>query len=345
MISPQDLEDQIQTLCVFKQANILRVAAADVTGMLQLMRASDHLTEIAETVLNEVVELSWHHLTTKHGAPACRINDTPIDRGFAVIAYGKLGGIELGYASDLDLVFLHAGTKGQTDGGKPSIDNAYFFSRLGQRVIHMLTTHTTAGMLYEPDMRLRPSGKAGPLVIHIEGFKDYQMHNAWTWEHQALVRARPIIGETRMMKRFNQIRSTVLSLPRKQSKLRKEIVDMRNRLRKEQSTSDPSIFDLKQDTGGIVDIEFLVQYLVLLKAYEHNELSKWTDNVRILDTLSETGVLKDRTARLIKDAFLTYRAAVHALNLQEKQAVVPASRFRRLRETVQGIWDDVIGPA
>ena len=345
MTSPRDLEDQIQTLCVYKQTNILRVAAADVTGMLQLMRTSDHLTEIAEIILNEVVELSWHYLATKHGLPTCQIDNKTIDRGFAVIAYGKLGGIELGYASDLDLVFLHAGIRGQTNGKENPIDNAHFFSRLGQRVIHMLTAHTAAGILYEPDMRLRPSGKAGPLVSHIEGFKDYQMNNAWTWEHQALVRARPVIGEPRMMKQFNQIRAAVLSLPRKKSKLRKEIVDMRKRLRKEQSKSEPGFFDLKQDTGGIVDIEFLVQYLVLQRSYEHNKLLQWTDNVRILETLSETGVLKDHTAQLIKDAFLTYRAAVHQLNLQEKPAIVPASRFRSLRETVEGIWNDVIGPA
>ena len=343
MAPSKDLEDQIQTLCVYKQSNILRVAAADVTGTLHLMRTSDHLTEIAETILHEVVELSWQHLTIKHGVPTCRIGDKTIDRGFAVIAYGKLGGIELGYASDLDLVFLHAGTEGQTNGNEAPIDNAYFFSRLGQRVIHMLTAHTAAGVLYEPDMRLRPSGKAGPLVIHIEGFNDYQMNNAWTWEHQALVRARPIIGETRMMKQFSQIRNAVLSLPRKKSKLRKEIIDMRERLRNEQSRSEPGFFDLKQDTGGIVDIEFLVQYLVLLKSYEHNELSKWTDNVRILETLSATGVLETRAAQLIKDAYLSYRSAVHELNLQEKQAVVPAARFRSLRERVKGIWNDVMG--
>jgi glutamate-ammonia-ligase adenylyltransferase len=302
------------------------------------MRTSDHLTEIAETVLNEVVDLSWNHLVTKHGTPTCQLEKKKPDRGFVVIAYGKLGGIELGYSSDLDLVFLHAGTKGQTHEGKFPIDNTLFFSRLGQRVVHVLTAHTAAGMLYEPDMRLRPSGKAGPLVVHIEGFKDYQINKAWTWEHQALVRARPTSGGSQMVKQFNEIRKTVLKLSRVKSKLQYEITDMRERLRKEQLRSEPGFFDLKQDTGGIVDIEFLVQYLVLLNSSEYTELVKWTDNVRILETLSETGILKDHAAEILKEAFLTYRAAVHKLNLQERPTMVPVSKFRSLREEVEKIW-------
>ena len=340
LIPSVDLEVKIQELCIFKQANILRVAAADVTGAVPLMRTSDHLSEIAETVLNKVVDLSWDHLAQRHGTPNCQLDDERIERGFAVIAYGKLGGFELGYGSDLDLVFLHAGTQGQTRGGKYPIDNAQFFARLGQRVVHILTAHTPAGVLYQPDMRLRPSGSSGILVSHIQGFKEYQINKAWTWEHQAIIKARPISGDLEMAKRFEQIRNQVLARPRIMSKLQKEVVDMRDRMRRELSTHEPEIFDLKQDTGGIVDIEFLVQYLVLLKSSEYNELTRWTDTVRLLETLNQTGIMEAHIAHLLKEAYLTYRASVHQLSLQEKPAKVPENKFRSLRKKVHEIWNE-----
>jgi glutamate-ammonia-ligase adenylyltransferase len=162
-----DLEVQIEELCIFKQVNVLRVAAADVSGRLPLMRVSDYLSDIAEVVINAVVDLAWQHLVERHGTPVCRLNGAPCDRGFAVIAYGKLGGLELGYGSDLDLVFLHAGIDGQTNGGPRPIDNAQFFNRLGQRVIHILTSHTRAGRAYDIDTRLRASGISGILVQHV----------------------------------------------------------------------------------------------------------------------------------------------------------------------------------
>ena len=342
LASSQDFEHQIQELCIFKQVNTLRVAAADVTGALTLMRTSDHLTEIAETVLNEVVELSWNHLIEKHGAPTCQMDGMEIGRGFSVIAYGKLGGIELSYGSDLDMVFLHAGTQGQTHEGKLPMDNHQFFARLGQRVIHILTTHTAVGKLYEPDMRLRPSGSSGILVSHIEGFKDYQTNKAWTWEHQALIKARPISGDINMAKRFEQIRNEILARPRIKAQLKQDVIDMRERMRKELSSTDPGLFDIKQDSGGIVDIEFLVQYLVLLRSCEYKELLKWTDIVRLLETLKETGIINDQVAHILKVAYLTYRSAVHQFSLQEKPAKTPEKKFRGTRENVRQIWKDIM---
>ena len=338
LIPCADLEVKIQELCIFKQANILRVAAADVTGAVPLMRTSDHLTEIAETVLNKVVDLSWEHLVQRHGTPTCQLDGESIGKGFAVIAYGKLGGFELGYGSDLDLVFLHAGIQGQTRGGKYPIDTAQYFARLGQRVVHILTAHTPSGVLYQPDMRLRPSGSAGILVSHIQGFKEYQLNNAWTWEHQAIIKARPISGNIRMAARFEQIRKQVLIQPRIMNKLKQEVVEMRDRMRRELSNPQPELFDLKQGAGGIVDIEFLVQYLVLLNASEYNELTRWTDTVRLLETLNQTGIIDADIAYLLKEAYLTYRAAVHRLNLQEKPAKVPEDKFADLRENVEKIW-------
>ena len=338
VVPPEDLEYQIQELCIFKQINMLRVGAADVTGSIKLMKTSDHLTEIAETIVDKVLESAWNHLIKKYGTPDCEIDGKKIERGFVVIAYGKLGGIELGYGSDLDLVFLHAGTRGQTHGGMRPVDNAQFFVLLGQRVIHILTAHTSAGALYETDIRLRPSGSSGILVTHIEAFRDYQTNKAWTWEHQALVRARAISGNLYLSKYFEQIRKDTIARPRTEAKLKEEVRDMRERMRKENLRAKPELFDLKQDTGGIVDIEFLVQYLVLLNSYKHNELLKWTDNVRLLQTLAETGVIDKHTAHLLKDAYLSYRKAVHSLNLQEKPALIPENQFDALRKQIIKIW-------
>jgi len=337
-VPSQDLEYQIEELCIFKQINVLRVAAADVSGVLPLMRVSDHLSAIAETILAQVTELAWDHLIEKHGLPKCVLGNTPCERGFAVIAYGKLGGLELGYGSDLDLVFLHTGTDGQTRGGSRPIDNAQFFNRLGQRVIHILTSHTRAGRVYEIDMRLRPSGSSGILVSHIDAFEEYQLKDSWTWEHQALIKARPICGEKVIVDRFARIRGEVLRRSRRKIKLCQEVAEMRERMRRELLKPEKAIFDLKQDSGGIVDIEFLVQYLVLLKSHRYPDLLKWTDNVRLLQTLIENGVMDEYTAHLLKHAYLIYRAAAHQLSLQEKPARVPAEKFSRLRQRVEEIW-------
>ena len=337
-VPTDDLEYQIEQLCIFKQINVLRVAAADVTGTLPLMRVSDYLSEIAESILSEVVELAWNHLVSKHGTPICRMGSQGCGKGFVVIAYGKLGGLELGYGSDLDLVFLHAGTGEQTRGKEKGIDSAQFFNRLGQRVIHILTSHTRAGKAYEIDMRLRPSGSSGTLVSHIEAFGNYQFEDAWTWEHQALIRARPICGDGILANKFETIRKQVLARPRVQQKLSAEVVDMRERMRKELMKPEKGVFDLKQDTGAMVDIEFLVQYLVLLNSQKYAGLLKWTDNVRLIQALIETGSMDEITAHVLKHAYLIYRAAAHQLSLQEKPAKVPRVKFHRLQGRVEEIW-------
>jgi glutamate-ammonia-ligase adenylyltransferase len=334
-----DLEAQIEALCIFKQINVLRVAAADVSGRLPLMRVSDYLSDIAEVAINAVVDLAWRHLVARHGLPDSRLQGTSCERGFGVIAYGKLGGLELGYGSDLDLVFLHAGADGQTHGGPQPIDNAQFFNRLGQRVIHLLTSHTRAGRVYEIDMRLRPSGISGILVQHVEAFRDYQLNEAWTWEHQALIKARPVCGERLITARFEAIRAEVLSRRRVQAKLHGEVAEMRARMRAEAHRPEPGVFDLKQGPGGIVDIEFLVQYLVLRHAHRYPELVRWTDNVRLIQTLIGSAVLNEYKAHVLKHAYLIYRAAAHQLSLQEKPARVPAEKFERLQQRIRQIWE------
>jgi [glutamine synthetase] adenylyltransferase / [glutamine synthetase]-adenylyl-L-tyrosine phosphorylase len=337
-IPPDDFEHQIEALRIFKQTNVLRVAASDITSVLPLMRVSDHLSDIAEVVLDEVVTLSWDHLVAKHGAPACLLNDQQCRRGFAVIAYGKLGGLELGYQSDLDLVFLHAAAPGQTQGSPRPIDNAQLFARLGQRVLHILTAHTPAGILYETDMRLRPSGDSGLLVSHIEGFRQYQRDEAWTWEHQALIRARAISGDAQLCSRFRQIRREILTRPRDAVRLRRDVAAMRQKLRAAQKAGEDEAFAIKEDPGGIMDIEFLVQYLILRHAHRHPDITRWTDNVRQLQDLSRHGIIDQQTAFGLRRAYLILRATSHRLNLRGLPARVEKDHLQGLRNFVQRCW-------
>ncbi len=337
-IDRDDLELLMETLRIFKQVNVLRVASADITDAIPLMRVSDHLTEIAETVVQKTVDIAWDHLTRVHGIPECRLAGESCRRGFAVIAYGKLGGIELGYDSDLDLVFLHAGSGAETLGGSRPMDTTSFFARLGQRLVHMLTTQTPAGILYETDMRLRPSGGAGLLVSQADAFAEYQQKSARTWEHQALVRARPIAGDPILFIFFNRLRKSILEIPRDPEILRRDVADMRRRMSAELLRAKPGEFDLKLSPGGIVDIEFLVQYFVLRYAHEHPMLSKWSDNVRIIGVLGKTGILSDRETYLLRKAYLVYRTAGHRKNLQKQPAVVGENRFRFLRRFVVHLW-------
>ena len=337
-IPSDDVEYQIETLCIFKQTNVLRVAAADVTGVLPIMKVSDHLTDIAETVLGAVLKLAWAHLVSKHGLPAGCIENTIASSGFLVVGYGKLGGIEMGYRSDVDLVFLHTYSQGMTQGPN-SIDNGYFYARLGQRIVHLLTTHTRAGVIYETDMRLRPSGNSGPLVSEINGFFDYQMKEGWTWEQQALVRARPICGDPELARRFNHIRQNVLSQSKDPKQLKQDVISMRNRMRNERATASKDVFDFKDDPGGIIDIEFLVQYLVLAYSNRYKNLLTWTDNVRLLDTLSENKLLTSNDAQDLKNTYLVFRSAIHKCNLQEIPPKAPIDQFCALRENVIKNWE------
>jgi glutamate-ammonia-ligase adenylyltransferase len=342
-----DLEYQMEILRIFKQVNVLRVAASDITHVLPLMKVSDHLTDIAEVILDRVVSICWRNLNHRYGTPVCNLDKESCDQGFVVVGYGKLGGLELGYGSDLDLVFLHAAQTGETQGGPRPIDNTQFFGRLGQRVLHMLTTHTSAGIIYEADMRLRPSGDSGMLVSHLEGFRDYQHNDAWTWEHQALIRARAISGDKALQDRFAQIRREVLTLKRDENRLRKEVSEMRARLREQASeikTTETTAFDIKQGRGGIVDIEFIVQYLVLRHANAQPQIVRWTDNVRLLQALHETGIIDNTTAFRLRRAYLIFRAMVHRLNLRQQPAMLRDDRFWPARQFVIDTWNRILIP-
>jgi len=342
-VDGEDLEQQMEVLRHFQQANVLRVAAADIAGVYPLMVVSDHLTEIAEVCVAAALELADEHLRSRHGAPRCRIADRLVEPGFAVIGYGKLGGIELGYGSDLDLVFLH-GSDGEelgTQGARP-LDNAVFFARLGQRLIHILTAHTPAGVLYEVDMRLRPSGASGMLVSSLKAFAHYQRNDAWTWEHQALVRARFIGGDLEVAGAFAAVRREVLARSRDPASLRREVREMRERMRRELGQPHPGRFDPKQDAGGIADIEFMVQYGVLAWAHDHPQLLLYTDNIRLLEGFAREGLLAARDAALLSDIYRAYRAKVHQLTLLNEAAMVDADAFAGERAAVTRLWDELI---
>ena len=333
----EDLEQQMEALRNFKQAHLLRVAASEVTEVLPLMKVSDYLTWLAESILNEVVWLAWKPLVEKHGRPS-RADGSVCDPDFVVVGYGKLGGIELGHNSDLDLVFLHdASADGMTDGDKP-VANEQFFARLGQRIIHILTTRTMSGQLYDADMRLRPSGASGLLVSSMTAFERYQSEQAWTWEHQALTRARAVAGCQRAGKVFEEIRHKVLCQSRDEAKLKQEVLEMRERMLSQLEHPGDGMFDLKRSPGGIVDIEFMVQYGVLRWAPRFGELTRYTDNMRLLETLAALDLMPAADAGLLREAYLACRSAAHRLALRKEPAVVPEARFRELSEGVRAIW-------
>ena len=335
-----DVEFLIEELCIFRQINYLRVAVADVSGNYPLMKVSDHLTYIAETVLAQVLASAWEIVTQKYGFPQ-DLSDEDIDHcGFAIIAYGKVGGLEMGYKSDIDIVFLHKGESGVTKGKeKKSIDTIRFYSNLGQRIINALTMHTPAGTLYGADMRLRPGGNSGMIVSHIDAFEDYMKNQAWTWEHQAFIRARPVVGDKELGSRFNEIRTTVLTEKRDAKELKKEVWDMRERMREDRLKHKKDFFNLKQSRGCIVDIEFLVQYLILKNAHTCPDITFWTDNIRLLESLDAEGIITGHESDGLQNAYLIMRKAVHSLNLQEKSLELPQTRFSEIREHVIDLYD------
>ncbi|BAN69819.1 bifunctional [glutamate--ammonia ligase]-adenylyl-L-tyrosine phosphorylase/[glutamate--ammonia-ligase] adenylyltransferase [endosymbiont of unidentified scaly snail isolate Monju] len=336
-----DLEQEMERLRQFALGNRLRVAAADIAGIIPVMVVSDYLTEIAETVLRQTLELAWRDLDARHGRP--RLPD-PLDRGFLVVGYGKLGGIELGYGSDLDLVFVHgnASPSATTDGAR-EIANDLFYARLGQRIIHILTTRTPSGILYEVDMRLRPNGDSGLLVSPLRAFERYQREDAWTWEHQALVRARPVAGDPVMAEAFAQARREVLCRERDPAVLGSDVREMRRKMSARLDRGDAEYFDIKQGRGGLVDIEFLVQYAVLRWAHAYPGLTEWTDNARLLARLGELGLLDAAQAERLFGIYRVYRSIVHRRALQEAPARVPATELCEERALVREAWETVLG--
>jgi len=339
-IDADDLEGLMIALRQFKQVNVLRIAAADIMGVIPLMIVSDYLTFLAESLVDCVVKNSWQMLVEKHGYPP-ECNDEKTN--FAIIGFGKLGGFELGYGSDLDVVFVYdcADGNAMTNGEKP-LSCSQFYARLGQKIRHILDTKLLAGELYEVDLRLRPNGDSGALVTHIDSYENYLTQNAWTWELQALVRARFIAGDVNLGQIFSEIRQRVLSLPREVETLKIEVREMREKMRESLATKSAEKFDLKQSAGGIVDIEFMVQFGVLANATNSSTLTIYTDNIRLLDSLQSACIISEHEAKTLKNGYCAYRDAGHKLVLQGDKTIINAEEFVELREQVTQIWKTIM---
>ena len=339
-----DPERQVDLLRQFQHAAVFRVAVPDLTGRMPVMKVSDRLTDIAELIVAEALSLSWEQITARHGAPMCGPADDALRAaGLVVVAYGKFGGIELGYGSDLDLVFLHdSAGEVQRTAGPAVVDNSVFFLRLVQRLVHLLTVHSAAGRLYEVDTRLRPSGKGGLLVQSLDGFRQYQQQEAWTWEHQSLLRARAVAGPDTLRRRFETLRLELLRDSVRRDRLRDEVRAMRERMRAELSATEPGRFDLKRDAGGITDIEFLAQYWTLRWCDRHAEIATFSDNIRQLESLASIALVPQQTVDLLTGAYRAYRQRIHHLSLDGAEAVVSAGEFAAERAAVLAAWRDAM---
>ena len=335
-VPEDDEEQQLEALRQFKQAQHLRIAAADIAETLPVMKVSDHLTWLAEAIIESVVQQAWHMMVQRYGQPSHLSHEG--ERGFAVVGYGKLGGWELGYSSDLDLVFLHDCPADAVTDGERSIDGRQFYLRLAQRIMHLFSTRTSSGILYEVDARLRPSGAAGMLVSTFDAFDDYQRNEAWTWEHQALVRARIVYGEPELSRRFEEIRRGILCLPREPQQLQTEVREMREKMRAHLGNKHKGRWDIKADAGGITDIEFITQYLVLRYAAQEPKLTRWSDNVRILELLANHDRMDEAEAQALTTAYVSLRDELHHLALQALPGHVEDDAFSAARAQVTASW-------
>ena len=324
------VEQQMDLLRHAHQAEVFRILLIDLAGRLTVEQVSDRLSELADSVLDVTIEAVWKTLAKRH-------REVP---RFAVIAYGKLGGKELGYASDLDLIFLF---------DDPDDAAADVYASFTRRLITWLTTSTGAGTLFDVDLRLRPNGESGLLITDLDAFRRYQLregdaaNTAWVWEHQALTRARYCAGDAEIGAAFEAIRERVLTMPREPAPLAAEIVAMRERVEAgHPNRSD--LFDLKHDRGGMVDIEFLVQYWVLLHAAAHPELIRNTGNIALLREAARFGLMQAEEAETVGAAYRTYRKLQHRLRLDGMEtARVPHAGIAAQREAVLRLWTRVFG--
>lgn len=348
-VEPDDEEQLLSVLRLFKKNQVLAVAASDVLAERPIMKVSDSLTFIAAVVLEAALERAFAELVKRYGYPIGQDGDpvTEADCGFAIIGYGKLGGLELSYSSDLDLVFLHKIKEQGMTTGEKSVSGMKFAARLAQKLMTYLNTQTRDGRAYEIDMRLRPSGNAGMMVVSCHAFEIYQLDKAWSWEHQALVRARAICGDRRVTARFCDIRRAVLSLPRTLNEVRIEVTSMRLKMQKHLGTNrmqqNEGKFHLKQDAGGIIDIEFLAQFAVLAYSHEYPSLTKWSDNVRIFEEVAALGIWEAQVCQDLTDAYLRIRAATHQLALAEQSSLVDETPWIETRTLVQNQWQRLMG--
>ena len=329
----EDLEAAMELLREYRQAYSLRIAAADVAQLLEIKTAAASLSALAEAVVCHALIIAQRTLKT----PMAPHESAEL----GIIAYGKLGSQELGYHSDLDIVFVYE--QPDTEDPQAAAARRHYFGRLAQRLVHILTTHTPAGEVYSIDTRLRPGGSSGTVVTPIKAYHEYLSTSAWTFEHQALVRARMITGSDTLRQRFEDIRHRVLCQPRETSKLQSAMRDMRQRMRRHHSRHGGSSFDLKHDAGGIIDIEFLCQYFVLKFAHQIPALTRHRGNLRILSELAASGAIASETAKTLSDTLAQYLSKENELKLGRRKALLPETSFAPKREAIQRLWREHLG--
>ena len=318
-----DMEHQMDMMREHHHAQVFRLLTQDIAGKLRVERLADHLSALADNILELTLPLVWRKIKSRH-------RDDP---AFAVIAYGKLGGKELGYASDLDIVFLF------DDDAAESME---VYSRLAQRVNTWLSTRTAAGILFETDLRLRPNGDAGLLVTSIEAFRKYQLESAWPWEHQALSRARFAAGDARVGEAFEQIRSEVLRQPRELEKLRDDVVAMRHKMSAAHANKGED-FELKHDPGGLIDVEFIIQYLVLGHAHRYPDLARNLGNIALLHMCGDLGLIPADLAARCSDSYRLFRRLQHRQRLNGQPSRVAVAEVADARQPVLDLWRAVLG--
>ena len=293
-----DTEVEMNVLREMHHAQVFRLLVQDLAGLHTLERISDFLSELADIILDRTIKLVWKKLTKRH-------TDTP---HFAVIGYGKLGGKELGYGSDLDVVYLY---------DDPDQDAAQTYMRLGQRLNTWLSSQTSSGIVYEIDTRLRPNGESGLLAISLEGFQAYEEKSAWVWEHQALTRARFVAGDPELGARFETVRKAILCQSRDRDHLRREVLAMRQKMFDAHGATTPGLFDIKQDPGGIIDVEFIVQFLILAHAHAHPDLTENLGNIALLGKAAAHGLIPMDLASAVQSAYREYRCLQHINRLND----------------------------
>lgn len=342
------LEEYMEGLREFKHSQLIQIAAADIAQDYPIMKVSDHLSWLAEVCLNSAVQHAYIELVEKYGKPSCVSNGQSYVPDILIVEYGKLGGLELGYGSDLDIVFLHnsIGDHCETSGGEgdvpKKIHNDIFFTRLVQKVIHILSTVTAGGKVFDTDLRLRPHGASGPIITTVNAYEHYLLNDAWLWEHQALVRARAITKSVMLNDEFARIRHKVLCQLRNLEEVRSSIRDMRNKMLDSNQTKSAKGFNIKKDMGGLIDIEFIVQFLVLSNASKYPKICEHTDNIRVLDACAEVGVLQRTAVNELKEIYLKYRKYLHQLSLRLLPETVDASLFTNERSAVQKYWASLL---
>lgn len=336
-----DEETFLNTLRQFKRAQVFKVAACDLTGRLPLMKVSDNLTWIAEAAVTVALDRIYAKMVAAHGRPAGWKGETI---PYLIVAFGKLGGLELGYGSDLDMVFLSPDLAAEEmTPGPHRLENAIYFTRMGQKLMSALNTQMASGMVYEIDTRLRPHGKSGMLVNTLDGFFQYETDQAWVWEHQALLRTRAIAGATDLKEKFEVLRRDFLCRPREPQALATEVLSMRARMHGHLDQSDADTFDIKQGRGGMIDVEFLVQFLCLRDAHDHPSVIAFSDNIRQLEALAQEGSLDPADAQTLTDAYKFWRIHSHQMALGEAEAFLPQTLAKVWADRVLDIWNKVLG--